>query len=104
MKTRKKTKKAVTLLEKIETLLSDVLKESSAIEESVEKNVRNLLLSAKSSIVAARDFVSALPSSATGQKAEKSKAKHAVRARKHVKAPVAKRRILKAHKPVSQQA
>jgi hypothetical protein len=93
MKARKKTKKAVTLLGKIETLLSDVLKGGSAIEESVEKNVRDLLLSAKSSIDAARDYIAALPSSQAPHKA-KGKAKRPV-AVKRVKAPAVKKRALK---------
>ena len=97
MKTKKKTKKAVTLLEKIETLLSDVLREGSTIEASVEKNVRDLLLSAKASILAARDFISALPSSEVHHKPAKSKAKPPAKAKKHAKAPATKKRALKAY-------
>ena len=104
MNTRKKTKKAVTLLEKVETLLSDVLKEGSAIEKSLEKNVRELLLSAKGSVDAAMNYFSALPASATSKKVAKRKATHPVKAKKHVKAPVAKRRVLKVHKPIGQNA
>ena len=96
MKTKKKSKKAVTLLTKIETLLSDALDECSAIEKSVEKNVRELLLAAQGAIVSARDFVSALPSSQVRQKATKRKAKPSVRAKKRFTAPAAKKRALKA--------
>jgi division protein CdvB (Snf7/Vps24/ESCRT-III family) len=57
-----KSKKAVTLLTRIETLLSDVLDEYSVIEKHVEKNVRAVLLSAQASVVSAMNFISALPS------------------------------------------
>jgi phage baseplate assembly protein W len=86
----------VTLLTRIETLISDVLDEFSAIEKNVEKNVRELLLTAQGAIVSARDFVSALPSSEVRQKAAKKKAKSRVKAKKRVTAPAAKKRALKA--------
>jgi len=96
MKSKKKTKKAVTLLTKIETLLSDALDECSAIEKSVEKNVRELLLSAQAAIVSARNFVgAALPSSEAPRKAVKRKAKPSVRAKKRVTAPAVRKRTLK---------
>jgi hypothetical protein len=99
-----KSKKAVTLLTRIETLLSDALNEYSAIEKHVEKNVRAVLLSAQASVVSAIKFISALPSSEVRQKAAtsrkggrrhlkaKSKAKPSVRARKRSAAPAAKKR------------
>jgi len=96
MKSKKKSKKAVTLLTKIETLLSDVLDECSDIEKSVEKNVREVLLSAQASIGSAIDFISALPSSEVRHKAAKSKPKPSVRAKKRHTAPAAKKRALKA--------
>ena len=97
MKTKKaKSTKAVTLLTKIETLLSDVLAECSNIEKSVEKNVREVLLSAQSSIVSAVDFIKALPSSEVPRKTAKSKAKPSVRAKKRATAPVARKRALRA--------
>jgi hypothetical protein len=96
MKTKKKSTKAVTLLTRIETLLSDVLDECSDIEKSVEKNVREVLLSAQTSIGSAIDFISALPSSEVHQKAAKKKAKPSVRAKKRLTAPAAKKRALKA--------
>lgn len=97
MKTKKKSPKAVTLLTKIETLLSDALAECSAIEKSVEKNVRELLLSAQSSISSAIDFVGGVAASAVPQKAAaKKKAKPSVKARKRAPAPTAKKHAAKA--------
>lgn len=59
-KTKKRTtKKAVTLLTKIETLLSDVLVECAAIGKSVEKNAAVLLRSAEASIADAKDYFTA---------------------------------------------
>ena len=58
MKTKQKhSKKAVTLLTRIETLLADVLAECSAIEKTIEKNVRDLLRTAEVSIAQAKDFI-----------------------------------------------
>lgn len=82
MKAKKSSKKAVTMLTRIDRLLSDVLDECSAIEKNVEKNVRVLLLSAKESIVSAKDFVSASLSSEVRHKASPSKAKPPARAKK----------------------
>ena len=102
-----KSKKAVTLLTRIESLLSDVLDEYSVIEKHVEKNVRAVLLSAHASIISAIDYVSALPPSQVRRKAAKnrkrgrrhlrtkSKAKPSVRATKRVTAPAAKKRAPK---------
>jgi hypothetical protein len=98
-----KPKKAVTLLTRIETLLSDALDEYSVIEKHVEKNVRAVLLSAQASVASAIDFISALPSSGVRQKAAKSrkgrrrplkaksKAKSSVRAKKRPAAAAKKR-------------
>lgn len=102
-----KSKKAVTLLTRIDGLLSDVLDEYSVIEKNIEKNVRAALLSAQESIVCAIDFISALPSSAVRPKTAnnrkrgrrrlkaKSKAKSSVRAKKRSPAPAAKKRAVK---------
>jgi hypothetical protein len=93
-----KSKKAVTLLTRIETLLSDALDEYSAIEKHVETNVRAAILSAQASVVSAMDFISALPSAEVRQKGgrrhlkAKSKAKPSVRAKKRFGSPAAKKR------------
>jgi hypothetical protein len=75
MKAKRKSTKPVTLLTKIETLLSDVLGELSSIERSVERNVRALLLSAGESVAKAKDCLipavasaSAVPHKATRTK------------------------------------
>ena len=82
----KKTAKAVTLLTQIETLLGDVLEEFSVIEKSVEKTVRELLLSAEASISKARDFITPAASPAVRRTAAKSrpraKAKLPIKAKK----------------------
>ena len=93
---KKKSPKAVTRLEKIEKLLSDVIDECSDIEKSVEKNVREVLLSAQSSIGSAINYFTAAPSSEVPQRAAKSKAKPSVKARKPLTAPAAKKRAVKA--------
>jgi hypothetical protein len=92
----KKSTKAVTLLTRIETLLSDVLDDCSDIEKSVEKNVREVLVSAQKSISSAIDFFSAAPSPEVRPKTTKSKAKPSVKAGKRVTAPAARKRALKA--------
>src|ERR1039457_6506130 len=83
MKSKKavRSKKAVTLLERIDTLLSDVLDEYSVIEKSVDKNVRAVVLSAHASISSAIDYVSALPPSQVRRKA----AKNRKRGRRHLR-------------------
>src|ERR1017187_7551333 len=98
-----KSKKAVTLLTRVETMLSDVLDEYSVIE----KNVREVLQSAQASIVSAIDFISSLPSSEVLQKPAKSRkrgrrhlgaksnAKRSVRAKKRFTARASKKRALK---------
>jgi hypothetical protein len=74
MKAKRKSKKPVTLLTKIETLLSDVLGELSSVEKSVEKNVRELLLSAAASVVKAKDcFTAATVAAAVPHKATRAK-------------------------------
>jgi hypothetical protein len=93
---KKKSKKAVTRLEKIEKLLSDVIYECSDIEKGVEKNVREVLLSAQSSIGSAINYFTAAPSSEVPQMVAKSKAKPSVKAGKPLTAPAAKKRVLKA--------
>lgn len=90
MKSKKrKPAKAITLLTRIETLLADALDEFSVMEKGVEKNVQELLFSAKASISEAIDFISPTPSAKVRHKVAKSrpravkgKAKRAVRARK----------------------
>jgi hypothetical protein len=57
MTPKRKSPQPVTLLTKIEGLLADVLRELSSVEESVEKNVRELLVSAAASVAAAKDFI-----------------------------------------------
>jgi hypothetical protein len=73
MKSKKKSKKAVSLLTRIEKSLSDVLDDLSVIEKSAEKNVRAGLLSAQKSIGSAIDFISALPPFEVGKKTAKSR-------------------------------
>jgi len=86
---KKKPAKAVTLLTRIEALLADVLDQFSVMEKSVEKNARELLLSAEASISQARDFLTPAPSPKVRHRAAKSRAraakpraKRAVRARR----------------------
>lgn len=56
-KKKSRSSKPVTLLTRIEGLLSDVLDELSSIERSVQRNVRELLLAAETSVAKAKDFV-----------------------------------------------
>jgi len=95
---KKKPTKAVTLLTRIETLLSDVIDECSDIEKSVEKNVRELLTSAQASISSAIDcFSAAAPSSEVRRKTvAKKKAKAPVKAKKRSITPAARKRAVKA--------
>jgi len=55
-KTRKSAKPA-TLLTQAEALLSDVLAQLSSIEQSVEQNVREVLLAAEASLDKAKGFI-----------------------------------------------
>jgi hypothetical protein len=104
MKSKKKTPtKAVTVLTKIETLLSDVIDQCAGIEKSVEKNVRELLTSAQASIGSAIEFFGATPPPAarrktTVKKTAARKAKPPVTARKRAAAPAARKRAVKALK------
>lgn len=83
-----KSKKAVTLLTRVESLLSDVLDEYSVIEKQVEKNVRAGLLSAQKSVNSAMNFIRALPDAqisyqSGGRRAKaKTRSKTPVRVRK----------------------
>ena len=97
-KKMKKTTKAVTLLTRIEGMLSDVLKECSAIEKGLEKNVRALLRTAETSVEAARDyFVTPTPAKPVRKPAKrvaakpkaKVKAKRRPVAKKHARPKVA---------------
>ena len=90
MKSKKrKPAKTVTLLTKVEDLLADAIKEFSAIEKSVERNVRALLLSAEKSISTAKDVIIAAPAAARSlvtpakpRRHAKAKPVRAARARK----------------------
>ncbi len=93
MKTKKRTKKTVTLLTKIEKLLSETLRGCSAIEKNVETTVRELLTSAQKSIVAAAEFVKASATFETEKKHVK-KAKPVARAKKHAAPVLARKRAL----------
>jgi len=69
MKAQKKhSKKAVTLLTKIEKLLVGVLAECSALEKSMEKNLRGLLRAAEVSVAAAKEFITPGPAPAVRHK------------------------------------
>lgn len=108
MKSKKKTtKKAVTLLTRIEALLSDVIDQCSAIEKSVEKNVRVLLRSAEASVMVAKEFFSA-PEPAKGQhkaaKAAKRVARKPAAASHKRPAAHAKKAASKAAKPKAKRA
>lgn len=59
---KKKSTKTVTLLTKIEGLLSDATDQLSAMEKSVEKNARELLNSAEASVAKAKEFINLVPS------------------------------------------
>ena len=82
-----KSKKAVTMLTRAESLLSDVLDEYSAIEQHVEKNVRAVLLSAQKSVNSAMKFISDLPTAKISQLSHKSEKRRA-KARPKVKTSV----------------
>jgi hypothetical protein len=111
MKAKKRTtKKAVTLLTKIETLLSDVLDECAAVGKSVEKNVGVLLRSAEASITVAKEFfiapepakdrpkVAKAAKPVTRHRAVKTAVKPAAAAHKRSAVPASKR-ALKTTKP-----
>jgi hypothetical protein len=57
MKSKKKSPKPVTLLTRAERLLSDAISCLSVIEASVEKNVRELLVVAETSVAKAKDLI-----------------------------------------------
>lgn len=84
-KTAKKTMKAVTLLARIEVLLGDVLHECSAVEKSVEKEARELLLSAEELIGKAKEFVAPAPAIVPRKRTVRSvkAVKTVARARRH---------------------
>jgi hypothetical protein len=90
---KKKSTKAVTLLNQIEALLSDLVAECAVVEKGVEKNVRELLRSAEASVAMAKDFFT--PSSAVQKtprsrtRAAGAKNKASVRARKRAVARAA---------------
>jgi hypothetical protein len=102
-KTKKKTTKAVTLLTRIGTLLSDVIDDCSGIEKSVEKNAKEVLVAAQKSIASALEFFSSAAAPAVAPKAAakpkavaKKKAAPAAKVTKRVAAPAAKKRAVKA--------
>jgi len=73
-KRAKKPTRAVTLLTRIEGLLSDVLKEGAAIERGLEKNVKTLLRTAGASVEAAKKYFAAPTPAKVVRKAAKPKA------------------------------
>lgn len=98
----RKATKAVTLLTRIEALLSDVLVECSEIEKSVEKNVRALLRTAEKSIETAKDyFVTPAPAKVAHKPVRH--VKHAApKTRAKAKAPAAaKKRVVRHRAPVA---
>ncbi len=95
---KKQTKKAVTLLTKIEKLLADVLAECSALESSVEKNLGELLHAAEASVAAAKEFITPGPAPAPA-------ARHKAAGRKRPAARGAKRPAVRTRKrPVTRAA
>jgi CHAD domain-containing protein len=109
MKRKKRAKKAVSLLTRIETLLTDVLDECVDIEKNAEKNVREVLLSAQSSISSAIDYFSGTsapaapppaapmpPAKATNKTKTKvtAKKKAPAKAKKGAPTPAARKRTL----------
>jgi hypothetical protein len=75
MGSKRKSKQPSTVVKQIEALLSDALDQLSIIEKSVEKNVRELLVTAEASVAKARDFITPALAAAAPRKP--------VRARKH---------------------
>ena len=57
MKRKKRSPKPITLLTRVEGLLSDAVDGLSAIEASVERNVRQLLRVAETSVATAKDLI-----------------------------------------------
>jgi hypothetical protein len=57
MKRKRKSPKPITLLTRVEGLLSDAVDGLSAIEASVEKSVRELLVVAEASVARAKDLI-----------------------------------------------
>ncbi|HYA16621.1 MAG TPA: hypothetical protein VEF06_04100 [Bryobacteraceae bacterium] len=99
---KKKPAKAVTLLTKVESLLSDVLDECSVIEKGVEKNVRLLIRAAGASIAAAKEFFAAPPPARPAPRPVKAvkKAVKRVAKRAAAKRPAARARA-KGRKPAA---
>jgi len=91
---KKKPAKAITLLTRIESLLADALNEFSAMEKSVEKNARELLVSAEESISKAKDFLT--PSTTGGARHVAARVRPRV-ARAKAKRPVRGRRLTAVH-------
>ena len=81
-----KSKKAVTLLTRVELLLSDVVDEYSVIEKQVEKNVRAVLVSARKSDKRPMKFISALPDAQIPYTSGRRRAKAKTRAKTSVRA------------------
>jgi len=78
MGSKRKSKKPVTLLTQVEGLLCDVLGQLSLLEKSVEKNVRDLLLTAEASVAKAKDFITPALAAAVPHKPARAR-KHAPR-------------------------
>jgi len=94
MKSKKRTPKPVTLLTKVETLLSDVLQQCSEIEKSVEKNALVLLRAAEASVAAAKNYFITPEPPKIHRKGARTVA-HVVRhraTRRRAKAPIAAKR------------
>jgi len=81
MKSKRKSPKPITLLTRIETLLSDALDQLSSIERSVERNVRDLLLAASESVSQAKDFITPAASYVVAHKATKGRKRAGRRSR-----------------------
>lgn len=57
MKRKRKSAKPITLLTRIERLLADAVDGLSAMEASVEKNVRESLVAAETCVARAKDLI-----------------------------------------------
>ena len=78
MGSKRRSKTPVTLLAQIEGLLCDVLAGLSCIEKSVEKNVRDLLLTAETSVAKAKDLITPSLAAAAPRKPVRGR-RHAAR-------------------------
>jgi hypothetical protein len=85
---RKSARKAagtpITLLTKVEAVLSDVLDQLSSLEHTLEKSVRVLLSAAETSVTKAKGFVTPGPSAQTRRKVARKRARGGSRRRARV--------------------